>query len=68
MVREEDAAALVVREAVALKLAGFDPVITAANERRLVRLGVLLLDAYGIGRETEEDDALREEVAGTGGM
>ena len=56
MVREEDAAALVVREAVALKLAGHDPVITAANEPRLMRCAVLLLDAYGIGRETEKND------------
>ena len=56
MVREEDAAALVVREAVALKLAGYDPVITAANEAWLMRYAVLMIDAYGIGRETEKDD------------
>ena len=58
MVREEDACALVVREAVALKLDGHDPVITAANERRLVRLAALMLDGFGIGtaRETTEEN------------
>ena len=55
MVSEEVAARLVVREAVALKLEGHDPVITAANERRLVHLGALLLDTFGIGRETTEE-------------
>ena len=58
MVSEDAAAALVVREAMALKLEGYDPVITAANERRLVRLAALLLDGFGIGggTETEDDD------------
>jgi len=55
MVSEDAAAALVVREAMALKLEGYDPVITAANERRLVRLAALLLDGFGIGRETAEE-------------
>ena len=49
MVSEDAAAALVVREAMALKLEGYDPVITAASERRLVHLAALLLDGFGIG-------------------
>jgi len=60
MVSEDAAAALVVREAMALKLEGYDPVITAANERRLVHLAALLLDGFGIGTArdtTEENDA-----------
>jgi hypothetical protein len=58
MVSEDAAAALVVREAMALKLEGYDPVITAANERRLVRLAALLLDGFGVGtaRETTEEN------------
>ena len=58
MVSEDAAAALVVREAMALKLEGYDPVITAANERRLVHLAALLLDGFGIGtaRETTEEN------------
>jgi len=55
MVSEDAAAALVVREAMALKLEGYDPVITAANERRLVRLAALLLDGFGIGGDPEDD-------------
>ena len=58
MVSEDAAAALVVREAMALKLEGYDPVITAANERRLVHLAALMLDGFGIGtaRETTEEN------------
>ncbi len=56
MVSEDAAAALVVREAMALKLEGYDPVITAANERRLVHLAALMLDGFGIGRETAEEN------------
>jgi len=59
MVSEDAAAALVVREAMALKLEGYDPVITAANERRLVHLAALMLDGFGIGtalEATEEND------------
>jgi hypothetical protein len=56
MVREEDAAALVVRMAVALKLDGYDPVITAENSVRLGWHAALMLAEFGIGtaRETEE--------------
>jgi hypothetical protein len=40
-----------------LKLSGRDPVITAANERWLHRLGALMLDRFGIGaRDTTEDN------------
>ncbi len=61
MVREEDAAALVVYAAEKLALAGHQPRITHENGPRLVRLGALMLDAFGVGRETEEDDdRLRE--------
>jgi hypothetical protein len=57
LVREEDAAAFVVDVAVMLKLSGRDPVITAANERWLHRLGALMLDRFGIGaRDTTEDN------------
>jgi hypothetical protein len=63
MVSEDAAAALVVREAVALKLEGYDPVITAANERRLMWYAALLLDGFGItARETEvRDEALHQD-------
>ena len=55
---EADAAALVVREAVALKLEGHNPVITWENGPRLVRLAEQMIDAFGIGtgRETEDDN------------
>jgi len=56
MVAAADAEALVVDLAVALKLRGHDPVITAANEIRLVRLGALMLDAFCIGRETTQEN------------
>ena len=56
MVSEDAAAALVVREAMALKLEGYDPVITAANERRLVHLAALLLDGFGIGGDLENPE------------
>ena len=57
MVLADDAAAVVVDVAVALKLRGHDPVITAANEIRLVRLGALMLDAFCIGtREAAEEN------------
>jgi hypothetical protein len=56
MVREEDAAALVVYVAEKLALQGHHPRITRENGPRLVRLGALMLDAFGVGRETEEDD------------
>jgi hypothetical protein len=56
LVREEDAAAFVVNAAVMLKLDGYNPVITAANERRLWQLAALMLDRFGIsGRETTEE-------------
>ena len=56
MVAEADAAALVVWAAEWLALRGHQPVITHENGPRLVRLGALMIDAFGIGRETEEDD------------
>jgi hypothetical protein len=57
LVREEDAAAFVVRVAVMLTLEGKNPVITAENERWLHRLGGLMLDRFGIGtRETTEEN------------
>jgi hypothetical protein len=56
MVREEDAAALVVRVATVLKLDGYDPVITAENSVRLMRLCALLRAEFGItDRETTEE-------------
>jgi hypothetical protein len=58
MVREEDAAALVVDVAVTLKLKGHDPVITAENSVWLVRYAGLMLAGFGIGtaRETTEEN------------
>jgi hypothetical protein len=56
LVREEDAAALVVWAAEKLALQGRNPRITQENGPRLVRLGALMIDAFGIGREPEEDD------------
>ena len=58
MVSEDDAAALVADAALALARRGHSPVITDANSVRLVRLGALMLDGFGIGtgRETEEND------------
>jgi hypothetical protein len=58
MVREEDAETLVVVVLQALAVRGYEPVITAADSVRLVRLGALMLDGFGIGagRETEEND------------
>jgi hypothetical protein len=57
LVREEDAAALVADAALALARRGHSPVISEANSVRLVRLGALMLDGFGIGtgRETTED-------------
>jgi hypothetical protein len=57
MVREEDAAALVVRVATVLKLDGYDPVITAENSVWLVRYAGLMLAGFGIGTtgELQED-------------
>ena len=57
LVREEDAAALVADAAQALARRGYDPVISEANSVRLVRLGALMLDGFGIGtaRETTEE-------------
>jgi len=54
LVREADAAALVADAAMARR--GHAPVITHANGPALVRLGVLMLDAFGIGRETTEEN------------
>jgi hypothetical protein len=54
MVREEDAAALVVDVAVTLKLKGHDPVITAENSVWLVRYAGLMLAGFGIGTATTE--------------
>jgi hypothetical protein len=58
LVREEDAAAMVVHVAQALAVEGYDPKITAENSVRLMRLGALLRDAFGIGggETTEEND------------
>ena len=56
MVDEDDAAALVVYAAEKLALQGHRPVITHENGPRLVRLAEQMIDAFGIGRETEEDD------------
>lgn len=55
MVREDDAVALVADAALALAARGYDPVITDAAAVRLVRLGALMLDGFGIGRETAEE-------------
>lgn len=54
MVREADAAALVVHAAVALKLDGHDPVITAENSVWLMRHAALMIGAFGIGTTTTE--------------
>ena len=61
MVREGDAETLVVAVLQALAVRGYEPRITPANERRLVRLGALMLDAFdvGAGQTTEENDASR---------
>jgi hypothetical protein len=56
MVREEDAAALVVVVAQALAVQGLDPKITAENSVRLMRLGALMRDAFGIGTERKEEN------------
>jgi hypothetical protein len=59
MVSEADAETLVVVVLQALAVRGYDPVITAANSVRLVRLGALMLDGFGIGtgpETTEESD------------
>jgi hypothetical protein len=58
MVAEADAAALVADAAQALAARGHSPVIDAANSVRLVRLGALMLDGFGIGtgRETTEEN------------
>jgi hypothetical protein len=57
LVREEDACALVADVAQALARRGYSPVITDANSVRLVRLGALMLDGFGIGgRETTEEN------------
>lgn len=55
MVREEDAQAFVVIARQALVLLGKTPVITPVNERRLVHLGALMWDAFGVGT-TEDSD------------
>ena len=57
MVSEDDAAALVADAALALARRGHKPVISEANSVRLVRLGALMLDGFGIGtaRETTEE-------------
>lgn len=55
MVLEADAAALVADAAASLALRGHHPRVTRENGPRLVRLGALMIDAFGIGRETEED-------------
>lgn len=54
MVREADAVALVADAAQALARRGYDPVITDAAAVRLVRLGALMLDGFGIGGEAAE--------------
>lgn len=63
MVRQEDAMALVTDAAQALAARGHEPVISAANSVRLVRLGALMLAEFGVGtaRETggEDDDQRR---------
>ena len=57
MVSEDAACTLVADAAQALARRGYDPVIDAANSVRLVRLGALMLDGFGIGtaRDTTED-------------
>ena len=55
MVREADAAALVADVALALAARGHDPVVTVGNSVRLVRLAVLMADAFGVGTETTEE-------------
>jgi hypothetical protein len=60
LVREEAAVALVADAAQSLAARGYDPVITDANSVRLVRLGALMWDAFGIGAArdtTGETDA-----------
>ena len=56
MVDADAAAALVVRMAVALKLDGYDPVITAENSVRLGWHAALMLAEFGIGREAAEEN------------
>lgn len=57
MVAAADAEALVADVALALARRGHDPVITDAAAVRLVRLGALMLDGFGIGtRETAEEN------------
>ena len=58
MVREDAAEALVADAALSLARRGHDPVITAGNSVRLVRLGALMLAEFGVGadREREEHD------------
>lgn len=56
MVAAADAEALVADAALALARRGYDPVITDAAAVRLVRLGALMLDGFGLGRETAEEN------------
>jgi hypothetical protein len=56
MVSEDAAAALVVRMAVALKLDGYNPVITAENSVWLMRYAGLMLAGFGIGTGSENEE------------
>ena len=59
VVREDTAAALVTDVMTALHLRGHDVRVTAENGPRLLRLGALMLDGFGVGtttESTEEDD------------
>ena len=56
MVREEDAYALVTDVMMLRAARGHDVTVTPERIVWLVRLGALMIDAFGLGRETEEDD------------
>lgn len=62
MVREEDAAALVVIAAQGLALRGHAPKVTHENGPRLMQLGALMIDAFGIGGgERTQDNGMHHE-------
>jgi hypothetical protein len=56
MVSEDAAAALVVREAMALALRGYMPRVTHENGPRLVRLGALMLAEFGVAGDPENTE------------
>jgi len=56
VVSEEVVAKTVVRWATQLQLDGYNPVITAENSVRLVRLGALMLAEFGVAADPEPED------------